>query len=87
MTRSRRPFPLGDAPEVYIRREDAERFIEEIRGDDPETREAAADRGAKARGRSYELEPGCVFPVRLNAASRRCGSRLPVSANVLDDLD
>ena len=29
-------FPLGDALEVYVRREDAERFIEEIRGDDPE---------------------------------------------------
>jgi hypothetical protein len=29
-------FPLGDALEVYIRREDAERFIEEVRGDDPE---------------------------------------------------
>ena len=29
-------FPLGDALEVFIRREDAERFIEEVRGDDPE---------------------------------------------------
>ena len=29
-------FPLGDALEVYIRREDAERFIEEVCGDDPE---------------------------------------------------
>jgi hypothetical protein len=29
-------FPLGDAIEVYVRREDAERFIEEVRGDDPE---------------------------------------------------
>jgi hypothetical protein len=29
-------FPLGDALEVYLRREDAERFIEEVRGDDPE---------------------------------------------------
>jgi hypothetical protein len=28
--------PLGDALEVFVRREDAERFIEEIRGDDPE---------------------------------------------------
>jgi hypothetical protein len=27
---------LGDSLDVYIRREDAERFIEEIRGDDPE---------------------------------------------------
>jgi hypothetical protein len=29
-------FPLGDALDVFVRREDAERFIEEIRGDDPE---------------------------------------------------
>jgi hypothetical protein len=29
-------FPLGDALEVYVRREDAERFVEEVRGDDPE---------------------------------------------------
>jgi hypothetical protein len=28
-------FPLGDSLEVFIRREDAERFIEEVRGDDP----------------------------------------------------
>ena len=29
-------FPLGDSLGVFIRREDAERFIEEVRGDDPE---------------------------------------------------
>jgi hypothetical protein len=29
-------FPLGDALEVYVRREDAERFIEEVSGDEPE---------------------------------------------------
>ncbi len=28
--------PLGDAVETFIRREDAERFIEKVRGDDPE---------------------------------------------------
>jgi hypothetical protein len=33
-------FPLGDALEVYVRREDAERFIEEIRGDEPELAES-----------------------------------------------
>lgn len=33
-------FPLGDALEVYVRREDAERFIEEIRGDKPELAES-----------------------------------------------
>lgn len=29
-------FPLGDALEVFVRREDAEQFVEEVRGDDPE---------------------------------------------------
>ena len=29
-------FPLGVELEVFIRREDAERFVEEVRGDDPE---------------------------------------------------
>ena len=29
-------FPLGDALEVFIRCEDAQRFVEEVRGDDPE---------------------------------------------------
>jgi hypothetical protein len=28
--------PLGDAVETFIRRKDAERFVEEVRGDDPE---------------------------------------------------
>jgi hypothetical protein len=29
-------FPLGDSLEVFIRKADAERFIEEVRGGDPE---------------------------------------------------
>ena len=29
-------FPLGASLEEFIRREDAERFVEEVRGDDPE---------------------------------------------------
>ena len=28
--------PLGDAVETFVRREDAERFVEEVRGGDPE---------------------------------------------------
>ena len=39
-------FPLGDAVETFIRREDAEWFIEEVRGDDPELAEKAAGGGA-----------------------------------------
>jgi hypothetical protein len=34
--RSRQDHPLGDNIETFIRREEAERFIEEVRGDDPE---------------------------------------------------
>jgi hypothetical protein len=44
-------FPLGDSLEVFIRREDAERFIEEVRGDDPEV-------AAKLRIEERELEVG-----------------------------
>ena len=33
--------PLGDALETFVRREDAERFVEEVRGDDPEARDVA----------------------------------------------
>jgi hypothetical protein len=44
-------FPLGDAVETFIRREEAERFIEEVRGDEPET-------AAKLRIEERELEAG-----------------------------
>jgi hypothetical protein len=42
-TRTSLDHPLGDAIETFIRREDAERFIEEVRGDDPALRELPAD--------------------------------------------
>jgi hypothetical protein len=34
--RSSPGHPLGDAVETFVRREDAECFVEEVRGDDPE---------------------------------------------------
>jgi hypothetical protein len=34
--RSSRQHPLGDAVDVFIRRADAERFIDDVRGDEPE---------------------------------------------------
>jgi hypothetical protein len=34
--RSSATNPLGDAIETFIRREDAEKFIDDVRGDDPE---------------------------------------------------
>ena len=43
--------PLGDSLEVFIRREDAERFIEEVRGDEPEL-------AAKLRIEERDLEAG-----------------------------
>ena len=44
-------FPLGVDLDVFIRREDAERFIEEVRSDDPEV-------AAKLRIEERELEAG-----------------------------
>lgn len=34
--RSSPDHPLGDAIETFVRRQDAERFIEEVRSDDPD---------------------------------------------------
>jgi hypothetical protein len=48
-------FPLGDSLEVFVRREDAERFIENVLGDEPGTRGEAQDRGAGARSGRAEL--------------------------------
>ena len=45
------PGTLGDSLEVFVRREDAERFIEEVRGDDPEI-------AAKLRIEERKLEGG-----------------------------
>ena len=44
-------FPLGDAVETLIRREDAERFIEGVRDDEPEI-------AAKLRVEEWQLETG-----------------------------
>jgi hypothetical protein len=35
--------PLGDAIETFIRREDAERFVQEVRGDETGARDLSAD--------------------------------------------
>ena len=53
-------FPLGVELEVFIRREDAERFIEEVRGDDPEV-------AAKLRIEERELEAGGLNSTTANA--------------------
>ncbi len=49
--RSSHGHPLGEAVETFIRREDAERFIEEVRGDDP-------DLASYLRVEERELEVG-----------------------------
>jgi hypothetical protein len=51
MTRFQQQAPLGDAVETFVRCEDAERFIEEVHGDDPEV-------AAKLRIEERELEAG-----------------------------
>jgi hypothetical protein len=42
-------FPLGDAVETSIRLEDAERFIAEVRGDEPEMRRSCGSRSGSSR--------------------------------------
>lgn len=41
-------FPLGDAVEVYVRREDAERFVEEVRRDEPDLAESVRIEGGSS---------------------------------------
>ena len=67
-------FPLGDALEVFIRREDAERFIEEVRGDDPEI-------AAKLRVEERDLERGLFELVTTSAApATTLAQRLPLAS-------
>jgi hypothetical protein len=42
-------FPLGVDLEVFIRREDAERFIEEARDDEPDLASSCGSRSASSR--------------------------------------
>ena len=47
--------PREGAVETFVRREEAERFIEEVRGDDPELAGYLLIEGAGTRGRWAEL--------------------------------
>jgi hypothetical protein len=47
--------PLGDAVETFIRREDAERFVDEVRTDEPEL-------ASYLRIEERELEAGASLP-------------------------
>jgi hypothetical protein len=77
-------FPLGDALETFIRREDAERFLEEIRSDDPEiaTKMRIEEQELEAGGRNYRAErvPRGVQTTRRGSHAR--GSR-PEEARLL----
>ena len=61
--------PLGDAIDVFVRRGDAERFIEEIRGDDPELAEPL-------RIEERELEPGGLKKPAALSGEPRCSDRV-----------
>jgi hypothetical protein len=55
--RSSPNHPLGDAVETFVRREDAERFIEEVRGDEPDLASYLRIEGAGAGSGRVELAP------------------------------
>jgi hypothetical protein len=65
--RSSPDHPLGDAVETFGRREDAERFIEEVRGDDPELasylriEERELEAGGTRREGWSEDQPSCAL--------------------------
>jgi hypothetical protein len=69
-TRDRRTDEAIHAP-LYVRRRDAERFIEEIRGGEPELAKHCASSEREVRGRRAELATGsslasgCGLPLDL----------------------
>jgi hypothetical protein len=74
-------FLLGDALEVYVRREDAERFIEEVRGDEPELATSvrieepeleAGGRNLVCRSRSWLHVPAAKRLVGQSASGSFC---------------
>ncbi len=52
--------PLGNSLAVFVRREEGERFVEEVRGDDPELASylRIEERGLEAGGPNQELRVG-----------------------------
>ena len=63
--------PLGDAVETFIQREDAERFIEKVRGDDPELASylRIEERELEAGGRAELAAPVPVVLVNIGQQS------------------
>lgn len=66
-------FPLGDALEVYLRREDAEGFIEEIRGDEPELAETLRIEARQLR--AGELAWSCWSALLTTSLTTRVSDR------------
>lgn len=56
--------PLGEAVETFLRREDAERFVEGVRGDEPEL-------ASYLRVEERELEAGGAELAILSPVSRK----------------
>jgi hypothetical protein len=76
--------PLGDAVDVFVRREDAERFIEEVRSDESEL-------AAHLRVEEREIEAGTPrtsVPNALAGLTRRSKRRhcieMPFAGNALE---
>ena len=68
--RSSPDYPLGDAVETLVRREDAERFIEEVHGDDPELASYLDDRSGGAHGPDRSPPaPICAFQGAITPSS------------------
>ena len=66
--RSSLDHPFGEAVDTLVRREDAERFIEEVRGDNRNVCELPADRGARARCVRAELPVANCADIRPSNA-------------------
>jgi hypothetical protein len=56
-------FVLGDVVETFVQRDDAERFITEVRGDDPELAESCESRSASWR------RAGRTSPTRVRSGA------------------
>ena len=70
---------LGIELEVFVRREDAERFVEEVLADDPELAAKLRNRGARASGRGAELtvaQTTATMPKTTTPQNKRQASRL-----------
>jgi hypothetical protein len=63
-------FPLGVELETFIRRQDAERFVEKVRGDDPEL--ASNLRIEELEGRSSSTTEGRADAHEVTALVHEC---------------